>query len=271
MARAKHEILTYPDSRIGTIDLGQIALHKHHVVGLLEVDVSEVLDHIRSLKAAGVSLSFFSWMTKTIADAIAENRYVHAVSLRRNKLVAFEEVDVSVLVERTVGGTRVPLPLLIRSTNTKSACSIYDEIRESQRSEITDEGDYVMSDKRLARNAMKLYYALPQRIRLAALKWMTRNPFRMKEMMGTALITSVGAAGHLSGWIIPKSMHNLCFGLGPIAKKPWVVGGQLGIRDILHLTVLFDHDVVDGVPAMKFVNRLIGRIDNLNGARVTQD
>jgi hypothetical protein len=38
---AKHEILRYPSSRIGTIDLGQIGLRKHHLAGLLEVDVTE--------------------------------------------------------------------------------------------------------------------------------------------------------------------------------------------------------------------------------------
>jgi hypothetical protein len=39
MKKAKHEVFGYPLSRIGTLDLGQIGLRKHHVVGLLEVDV----------------------------------------------------------------------------------------------------------------------------------------------------------------------------------------------------------------------------------------
>jgi pyruvate/2-oxoglutarate dehydrogenase complex dihydrolipoamide acyltransferase (E2) component len=32
------------------------------------------------------------------------------------------------------------------------------------------------------------------------------------------------------------------------------------VRDILHLTVLFDHDAVDGAPAMRFVSRLVDRL-----------
>jgi pyruvate/2-oxoglutarate dehydrogenase complex dihydrolipoamide acyltransferase (E2) component len=88
----------------------------------------------------------------------------------------------------------------------------------------------------------------------------TTSLFRSKEMMGTAVITSVAAGGHLSGWVIPKSMHGLCFALGPISKKPWVVANRVEVRDILHLTVLVDHDVVDGVPAARFFARLAGRI-----------
>jgi len=260
MQRPDHEILTSPDSRIGTIDLGRIAARRHHVVGLLEVDVTDLLAHLRSLKNRGKRVSLFAWITKVVGDVIAENRYAHAAALGRKRLVLFDDVDISVIVEREVEGQKVPLPLLIRNTNGKSAQDIYGEIRGAQFSEIADERDYVMSDKRPTRGTMKLYYSLPQWVRVRALRWIMKNPFRMKQMMGTALITSVGAAGHLSGWIIPKSMHNLSFGIGSIVKKPWVVENSVEIRDILHLTVIFDHDIVDGVPAMKFVSKLSGRI-----------
>jgi pyruvate/2-oxoglutarate dehydrogenase complex dihydrolipoamide acyltransferase (E2) component len=107
---------------------------------------------------------------------------------------------------------------------------------------------------------MRLYYTLPQWVRLFLIKQILRNPHRSKAMMGTAIITSAGTAGHVSGWIIPKAMHNLCFALGPIAKKPWVVANRIEIRDILHLTVLVDHDVVDGAPAARFASRLLAAI-----------
>jgi pyruvate/2-oxoglutarate dehydrogenase complex dihydrolipoamide acyltransferase (E2) component len=52
------------------------------------------------------------------------------------------------------------------------------------------------------------------------------------------------------------SGSRICFTLGPIAKKSWVVADRIEIRDILHLTVLVDHDVVDGIPAARFAARL---------------
>jgi pyruvate/2-oxoglutarate dehydrogenase complex dihydrolipoamide acyltransferase (E2) component len=78
--------------------------------------------------------------------------------------------------------------------------------------------------------------------------------------MGTVAITSVGALARAPGWFVPRSIHNLCLAVGAIVKKPWIVEGRIEPRDILHLTVLFDHDVIDGVPAARFLGRLADSI-----------
>jgi pyruvate/2-oxoglutarate dehydrogenase complex dihydrolipoamide acyltransferase (E2) component len=260
MSRPEHQVVRYPSSRIATIDLGQIALRKHHIAGLLEVDVTTVLTRLSERGNSKPGMSFFAWIVKTIAAVIGENRYAHAMAGKRNSTVVFDEVDISVVVERKVEGTRVPLPLVIRKANEKSVEDIYTEIREAQTQAIRNEGDYVLSENKLSRTAMRLYYALPQRLRLFVLKRMLKNPHRRKTLMGTAVVTSVGSIGGSPGWIIPKSMHNLCFALSSIVKKPRVVDEEIRIRDILHLTVLFDHDVVDGVPAARFIARLVDRI-----------
>ena len=44
--------------------------------------------------------------------------------------------------------------------------------------------------------------------------------------------------------------------LGGIATKPAVVDGQIVPREMLSVTLSFDHDVVDGAPAARFVERL---------------
>jgi len=174
--------------------------------------------------------------------------------------VVFEDIDISIMVEKVVEGNRVPLPLLIRKTNEKTVEAIHAEIQAAQSQQIKDESDYVLTEDKIPRSLMRLYYTLPQWMRLFLIKRILRNPHRSKAMMGTAIITSVGTAGHLSGWIIPKAMHNLCFALGPIVKKPWVVAKRIEIRDILHLTVLVDHDVVDGAPAARFTARLLAHV-----------
>ena len=50
--------------------------------------------------------------------------------------------------------------------------------------------------------------------------------------------------------------------MGGIALKPAVVGDQILPREILHLTIGFDHDVVDGAPAARFVRRLTELIES---------
>jgi pyruvate/2-oxoglutarate dehydrogenase complex dihydrolipoamide acyltransferase (E2) component len=80
-------------------------------------------------------------------------------------------------------------------------------------------------------------------------------------MMGTVMITSVGSVARVPGWILPRSIHNLSLALGSVVKKPWVVGQGIAAQDILHLTVLFDHDVIDGAPAARFVADLVRRME----------
>jgi pyruvate/2-oxoglutarate dehydrogenase complex dihydrolipoamide acyltransferase (E2) component len=41
-------------------------------------------------------------------------------------------------------------------------------------------------------------------------------------------------------------MTPLVVGLGAVTRKPWVRGNAVQLRDILHLSLLLDHDVVDG-------------------------
>jgi pyruvate/2-oxoglutarate dehydrogenase complex dihydrolipoamide acyltransferase (E2) component len=260
MNKARHRVVRFPASRVGTIDLGRIGLWKHHVAGLLEVDVTAARDALRRQRREGKAVSFFAWMVKTIAAVLAENRYAHALRGRNRRLILFEDVDLSVMVERTVAGSRVPLVLVIRKANEKSVEAIDAELRGAQTQEIRDERDYVLGEGKRSRTAMRLFYALPQALRVFLLRRILASPFRSKEMMGTAIVTSVGAVGRLSGWVIPRSLHGLCFALGSIVRKPWVVGDRVAIREILHLTVLFDHDAVDGAPAMRFASRLVDRL-----------
>jgi pyruvate/2-oxoglutarate dehydrogenase complex dihydrolipoamide acyltransferase (E2) component len=260
MKKPEHQVVRFPASRIGTIDLGRIGRGKHHVAGLLEVDVTDARQGLRRERREGRSVSFFAWVVKAIAEAIAENRHAHALRSGKRRLVIFEDVDISVMVERTVEGSRVPLAMVIRGADEKTAEAIDAEIREAQSREICDEGDYVLSEGSPSPLAMRLFYALPQGLRVFVMKRLLASPFRSKAMMGTAIVTSVGAGGRLAGWVIPRAMHNLCFALGSVVRKPWVAGGQVAVRDILHLTVLFDHDTVDGAPAMRFVSRLVDRL-----------
>jgi hypothetical protein len=56
-------------------------------------------------------------------------------------------------------------------------------------------------------------------------------------------------------------MHSLDLIVGSIAQKPAVVEGRIEPREMLNLTVAFDHDVVDGAPAARFVRRLFEVIE----------
>ena len=56
--------------------------------------------------------------------------------------------------------------------------------------------------------------------------------------------------------------HPVGLVVGSIAWKPAVVEGRIEPREILNLTVMFDHDIVDGGPAARFVRRLVEMIES---------
>jgi hypothetical protein len=92
------------------------------------------------------------------------------------------------------------------------------------------------------------------------------NPHWFKKIEGTTLITSVGMFGQGSGWgfgFLP--FHTLGLTVGGIAAKPGVVDGNIEIRQILDLTISFDHDIVDGADAARFANTLKGLIEKASG------
>lgn len=57
-------------------------------------------------------------------------------------------------------------------------------------------------------------------------------------------------------WGIPAGLHALVVAVGGIAHRPALVEGRLVDREHVGLTVLSDHEVVDGAPVARFIARL---------------
>jgi pyruvate/2-oxoglutarate dehydrogenase complex dihydrolipoamide acyltransferase (E2) component len=253
-------VTEYPNSRVATFDVGKIGCRKHHIIGLIEADISIAKEKIKQNLLSGNEISLFSWIIKTISTTIAKNKYIHAVNYKKGKQVIFDNVDISIPIEREIDGIKVPLAAVIRNTNLKTITEIHNEIETFKRQNIKTEQDYVLGEKK--RNKLnQLFFNLPQWIRLLIWKFLLIDPFTIKKNMGTVMITNVGMAGNISGWIIPKSIHNLSIGIGSICKKPWIHNKKIEIREIMNMTILIDHDVVDGLPAAKFTAKLVKNIE----------
>jgi pyruvate/2-oxoglutarate dehydrogenase complex dihydrolipoamide acyltransferase (E2) component len=93
-------------------------------------------------------------------------------------------------------------------------------------------------------------------MRRFAWRAMLRNPKFIYPKMGNVVITSVGMIGRINGWFIHKSIHPVSFGVGSVIKKPVVIDNEIKIREILNMTILVDHDVIDGAPMVRFLNDL---------------
>ncbi len=245
---------TVHPSRLFTSDIGQLGRRRHHVKALLECDVTDLQKIIRQKKEQGqTDLSFTAWMLRCMALALDEHREVHALPSGRRKLLVFDEVDISLMVEKKTGDKKVPVPFVLRGAQQKTVAQIWGEIEAVKQADMDRERQQYDHAKSIG---SKLFLALPQRLRLVIWRLMLSNPRRVKKMMGTSLFTSVGMFGKVAGWAIPCSIHPVTFTLGAITPKPRYIDGMLAERSILHMTILVDHDVVDGAPAARFMAAL---------------
>ena len=121
---------------------------------------------------------------------------------------------------------------------------IHDEIRTVQ---IKPEGTREFGAQWFAR--------LPGFVRDIFYWYAYSHPALLKATFCTVGVTAFGMFGKGGGWGIPFGVHSLDVALGGIAEKPGMRQGQIEPREYLHLTLCFDHDVIDGAPAARFTRR----------------
>lgn len=246
----------FPSARGIVVDAGRLAMRRHIVHGLLELDVTRAREFMRAHKArTGEPLSFTAFVVACFARAIDRHKPVHAYRDWRNRLVIFDDVDVVTMIEAERGG--VAMAHIARAANARSVFDIHREIRSIQaRPAKSDQHKWLAGiGPRVPAFVRDVFY------------WALRkNPHWFKRYAGTCVVTSVGMFGSGGGWgVVFLPMHTVGLTIGGIAQKPGVVDGQIAIREYLDLTLSFDHDIVDGAPAARFAERLRQLIEGADG------
>jgi pyruvate dehydrogenase E2 component (dihydrolipoamide acetyltransferase) len=79
-----------------------------------------------------------------------------------------------------------------------------------------------------------------------------------KEEMtgGTFTITNLGMYGVDLFIPIINPPETAILGVGRVAEKPTVANGQVIIKPVMQLSLVFDHRIVDGAPAAQFLQRI---------------
>jgi len=247
-----------PRSRIATFDVYSVGLLKHHVSALLEFDVTESRRKLSNLRKNGTNISFNAWLIKAISRALEKYPDASSFLFNKKKLITFKDHNVSFMVEKQIGDQKVPLPMVIDQVNLKSAVNITREI-EDVKGQVVTKKDIVL-DKR-SKFYERLYYHLPGFLRRRIWRYMINHPKLAYNKMGNVSITSLGMMGKINGWFIHKSIHPISIGIGSIIQKPAVVDGEIRIRDILNMTILIDHDVIDGANMVRFLKELTKNIE----------
>ncbi len=263
MKSGHYRIIDNPAIRLPTIDAGRFHKRNISMVGLLEIDITNARQKIRRIHRKGVEFSFTSYIIKVIGDTVAEHNNVQALLLKDRRLVLFDEVDISISIERKIKDGYLPFPLVLRAVNTKSVLDIDKEIKDAIEEEIDDEYTLFMPrHPRLGETLLRFFYGFPSFMRVLFMERLVKKPMRAKKILGTVGFATVSMTGGLSGWTFPsKNAYSLYIALGSITKKPLVMGEEIKIRDVLNMSVIFDHNIIDGMPARSFMNSLVKRIE----------
>lgn len=238
------------------IDWLEMARTRHMSHALIEVDVTNTRKSIREYRVqAGAPLSLTSYVIWCLGKSIGDVKAMHGYRQGKRRIVIFDDVDIAVAIEHDVDGEKVPTPHLLRAVNRMTPGEVQTTIAGAQ------------SGASLSPRLMRwlpLWMYVPGPVRRLAWRALLANPYRRKHLTGTVMVTAVGMFGSGAGWGIPNPSHTLCLTIGGIAHKPALIDGAVAEREMLCLTVSIDHDIVDGAPAARFLQRFKEAIEHPN-------
>ena len=241
-AARRYRVVAYPRRRQPVLDVLATAARQYTIHGLIEVDVTAARHR---LALPDQHVSFTAFVVATVARAVTEHPQVNARRTGR-RLVLFDDVDVVVTIERPLDGTPTPMPPVLRRFDTSSCAQIAAEITALRQRPVTRAGDLTGN---------RLLTAVPGVIRRLALRTAGRVPAAATRFAPPIGISSLGMFD-AGGWGIPLSPMTLMVTVGGIVARPAFVDGDLQERQLLPLTLSFDHAVVDGAPAARFAATL---------------
>jgi 2-oxoglutarate dehydrogenase E2 component (dihydrolipoamide succinyltransferase) len=79
---------------------------------------------------------------------------------------------------------------------------------------------------------------------------------------GTFSITNMGSFGNLFGIPVINQPQVAILGIGAITKRPVVINDAIAIRDIVYLSLSYDHRIIDGAYGGQFLERVVQYLES---------
>jgi 2-oxoglutarate dehydrogenase E2 component (dihydrolipoamide succinyltransferase) len=198
-----------------------------HVTSAIEVDMSQVVSIRERLKAEyqksyGVNPTYLAFVARAVVETLRDYPWVNG-ELRGEQIVTRTYVNLGIAVELE-GGKGLIVPVI------KNAEGL---------------------------NLLGLARAIADVAARARDKKLTPDDVQG----GTFTITNPGGFGTFHGTPIISQPQSAILGTYALVKRPWVVQDELGgdviaIRSIMNLTLTYDHRLVDGALAGRFLHDL---------------
>jgi len=207
-----------------------------HVTSAIEVDMSKVVAARETLKkeyqaAYGVNPTYLAFIARAAVQTLPNHPYVNG-ELRGDSIVTRSFVNLGIAVELADGkGLIVPVLKHVETMNLLGIAKGIADIAERARSK------QLMPDD---------------------------------VQGGTFTITNPGGYGTFHGTPVISQPQAAILGTYALVKRPWVVQDSLGkdviaIRPLMNITLTYDHRLVDGAYAGRFLKELRERLEGWEG------
>ncbi len=198
-------------------------LQSAHVTHVDEADVTDLVTHHRTSKATieeryGIKFSLLPFFVKALVAALKQYPMFNAsVDEKAEEIVLKRFYNIGIAVD-TPDGLIVPV---VRDADQKDMVELAREISD------------------LAERARS------RQLTLEELKG------------GTCTITNIGPLGGVFATPIINQPELAIVGLHTIKERPVVVDGDIVIRNMMYMSVSFDHRWIDGAEAARFMTDLV--------------
>jgi pyruvate/2-oxoglutarate dehydrogenase complex dihydrolipoamide acyltransferase (E2) component len=236
------EVRPFPSNRQLVTAALRAGRRKMPMYGLVDVDVTTANQLLASHDPPG---SLTAFVVATVARAAAAHPEVHAYRNWRGQLVTHQHVDVGTMVEISTPQGPFAIPYLLRDADVRGVPELTAELHRVKREPLTSGNGRWL--ERAAPAATHIPGAVP------ALYAVLARSVTARQRIGTVAVTAVGMFAGGGGFgITPLTLMSLEVVVGGMTQRPRAVDGQVSIRDVLDLTLVIDHNVVDGAPATRF-------------------
>jgi 2-oxoisovalerate dehydrogenase E2 component (dihydrolipoyl transacylase) len=198
-----------------------------HATTIFEVDMTNLARWLATNKDTfrqreGYGISFQTFAIKAAVEALREYPYVNASWTEDNKILLRHNINVGISIALE-NNLIVPV---IRNADTLSLAGIAR----------------AMSD-------------LVARART--------NRLKLDELQGgTFTVNNPGVFGTMMSMSIINQPNAAILTMDAVVKRPIVIGDAIAIRDMMYMSISFDHRILDGLTAAQFMGAIKRRLEN---------
>ena len=227
-----------------------VTKEKNAIHGFAEIDISTPRNIMKSYyKKTGEKLSMTAYIVNCLAKVIKEYPQMNSF-IKGRKLIFLDDITISVLIEREINGEKIPEPVGIKKAQNKTFFQIQEEIREAKK---------IKNDKLGSLEGQVWIRFIPNFLLKTIIRFADKN-IGMAKRYGKIAVTAVGMFSKEPIWFIPHGSGTVLITVGSISNKIAEVDGKFVPREHLCLTASFDHNIIDGAPAARFLNSFIEEI-----------